>query len=448
MFASRRKAFGEGVLGALFCAAVLIYVVLFFLVAYLSLLPIPILDLMDWAVFYLQSKASGWGTYLWQAHNEHRIAFARLLVAADIELFRGSGITFFISGLICFLTLAWLLLREICAGRLPPGWAKSTAAIVIFILAAAHLAVFISVPSLAGFLQTATLVVLALLFMDPQNNGRNAGRRAASLICAVLAPFGVSAGLLVWPALLWTGWRGGVSAIWLGAIFLLGGLESIVYLHGLPSALHSAASLTAPLNMADYSVRVLGLPWSHAPGLVWFGRLSGCFSMLAGGYLLAKTTFQAERPHRLQRIGAALIVFGILTAGAAGFARFDFAPERETPIRYGIIAAMVQIGIVFCAAELAAELYDKASDFIKTSLAKTLAVCVVSVLLLQQAVSARVAISAESQYFDNWRLFKSGQWTPAMEHFIYPSKARANFALDLFRKEHLYSTVDPVSAPQ
>jgi hypothetical protein len=83
--------------------------------------------------------------------------------------------------------------------------------------------------------------------------------------------------------------------------------------------------------MVDYGVRVLGLPWSHAPALVWFGRLAGLLCLAASGWLLIKTSLQTPAPDRLQRIGAALILMALLTAAAAGAVRYDFAPERETP---------------------------------------------------------------------------------------------------------------------
>jgi hypothetical protein len=392
--------------------------------------------MMDWAVFYVQTGRPGpWGSYLWQAHNEHRMPISRLLVAADIEFFHGSGIAFFIVGALAYLVMVGVLIREIRATRLPAALGLAMIAAVIFCLAATYLTVLIGVPALSVFLQTALFTILAITLLDAQDENRHPARRAAALVCGVLAPFGVSAGFLVWPVLLWIAWHGRLHPTWLLVIGLVGAAEAIIYMHGIPFSAHEPISMAALLQMVDYGVRVLGLPWSHAPALVWFGRLAGLLCLAASGWLLIKTSLQTPAPDRLQRIGAALILMALLTAAAAGAVRYDFAPERETPLRYGIFAAMALIGILFAGSGYLKYYYEKHGA---RAIAPAMAV-VVAVLLVQQTAAGFAAIAVARTYISDWQLFSAGHWTPEMEHTVYPARNRAEAALALFKNENLYS---------
>ena len=58
--------------------------------------------------------------------------------------------------------------------------------------------------AMGELLQTTLFVILAIVFMDGEYEGRHpALRRSLAIVCATLAPFGVSAGLLVWPVMHW-----------------------------------------------------------------------------------------------------------------------------------------------------------------------------------------------------------------------------------------------------
>jgi len=393
---------------------------------------------MDWSVFYLQSGRNGdWLTYLLQPHNEHRLPISRLLIAADIELFHGSGTPFFIVGAFTFLAILGVLVREISMSKLPTELCLAMIAVVTFCLAGTHLAVLISVPVLMVFLQTALFCILAIILLDAHDETRHPARRAVALACALLAPFSVSAGFMVWPVLLWVAWRGGLRLPWLLAIALTGTAEAIGYLPGISQVPHQPMTVTliSFLHMADYSIRLLGLPWSRLAALVWFGRLVGLLCLTVGGWLLVKISLQATPPSRLQRIGAALILLALLTAAAAGLVRSDVAPEGELPIRYSIFAVLAQIGILFAASNYLKLVYEKR---IGRLLAPAMAALVV-VLLLQQMVSGFVAVSVVQKFNFEWQRFSAGHWTPEMERYIYPSRERAEAALALFRNEDLYS---------
>ena len=338
-----------------FCIALglltIFYAILYCVFLYTTLVRVPVWDLLDWVVLYLQTGRTGdWWSYLWQPHNEHRIPISRLLLAVDIEIFRGSGIPFLIFGALSQLAIVGILIREIRLSSQATELRLVAIAAVIFAFAASHLAILVSMTVLGVFLQTTLFVILAITFLDGENENRHSVlRRSLAIACAALAPFGVSAGLLVWPVMLWAAWRGNLGPKWSVLIALVGIAEWIIYLRGISVTPHKLISAAEIVNMLDYSVRFLGLPWSHAPSLVWFGRLAGLTWFAVGSWLLVTLSLQKPALGRLQRIGAALILFTLSTAAAAGIARLGVVPDREMPIRYSIFVATGQIGILFAA---------------------------------------------------------------------------------------------------
>jgi hypothetical protein len=413
------------------------YAALYCVFLYTTLVRVPVWDLLDWVVFYLQTGRTGdWWSYLWQPHNEHRIPISRLLLAVDIEIFRGSGIPFLIFGALSQLAIVGILIREIRLSSQPTELRLVAIAAVIFAFAASHLAILVSMAVLGVFLQTTLFVILAITFLDGENENRHSVlRRSLAIVCAALAPFSVSAGLLVWPVMLWAAWRGNLGPKWFVLIAIVGIAEWIIYLPGISVTPHKLISAAEIVNMLDYSVRLLGLPWSHAPSLVWFGRLAGLTWFAVGGWLLVTLSLHTPTPERLQRIGAALILFMFSIAAAAGIARLGVAPDREMPIRYSIFVAAGQIGILFAASGY---LISFCRHFAGRAV-KSLVIFAAIILVAQQVASGFAATAVAQKYISLWELFCSGRWTPEMESYVYPSQARAEFALQLFRKDNLYS---------
>ena len=131
------------------------YTALYCVFLYTTLVRVPVWDLLDWVVFYLQTGRTGdWWNYLWQPHNEHRIPISRLLLAVDIEIFRGSGIPFLIFGALSQLAIVGILIREIRLSSQPTELRLVAIAAVIFAFAASHLAILVSMAVLGVFLQT------------------------------------------------------------------------------------------------------------------------------------------------------------------------------------------------------------------------------------------------------------------------------------------------------
>lgn len=414
-----------------------VYAILYCVFIYTTLVRVPVWDLLDWVVFYLETGRTGdWWSYLWQPHNEHRIPISRLLLATDIEIFRGSGIPFVIFGALSELAIVGFLVREIRLTSLTIELRLVAIAMVIFAFAASHLAILVSMAVLGVFLQTTLFIILAIVFLDGENESRHpALRRSLAIVCAALAPFGVSAGLLVWPVMLWAAWRGNLGLKWIILIALVGIAEWVVYLPGVSVILHKPISASEIVIMLDYAVRLLGLPWSHSPSLVWFGRLAGLTWFAVGSWLLVTLSSYRATPGRLQRIGAALILFMFSVAVAAGIARLGVAPDREMPIRYSIFVAAGQIGMVFA---VSGYLNSLCRNFAGQAV-KSLVILSAVILVAQQVASGFAATAVAQKYVSLWELFRSGRWTPEMESYVYPSQARAEVALQLMRKENLYS---------
>ena len=156
-------------------------------------------------------------------------------------------------------------------------------------------------------------VVLALvLFAGAANHGRYVQhRRAAALLAAIGAGLATAAGLLVWPILLWTAWRGRAGAHWLAVITLTGAVYGLFYLrnlpvHGLAPALgrDAATWLGAPhlLKMAHYFFAFLGLPFTREPALEAVGRIIGAGLFLAGSTAVVIATLSQRLREPLDRV--------------------------------------------------------------------------------------------------------------------------------------------------
>ena len=199
---------------------------------------------------------------------------------------------------------------------------------------------------MGGFLHAASFGLFSLALLDgaTEQDHLSKYRRAAAIVCACLAAFGDSGGLLIWPALLWSAWKGGLRRGWIAGIACVGTLFIAVYLWNLPSPLVSKSmDFSHVVRSFDYVIRFLGLPWSHVHALVWPARLIGLSIFCFGAFALVSVSFSV-RVSTPKRLGVALILFSFLIAGAAALARVDAAVDREMPIRYGMFVVSNSFG--------------------------------------------------------------------------------------------------------
>lgn len=415
-------------IGAL-AALAAIYVALFFYFVERASIRVPVYDLLDWLNAYADRLPAGdWPAYLWMPHNEHRIVLSRILLAADVKWFGGGGTAFAFSGFMLLAVTTGAILREIVKADLSTSWKATACLIVVLLLTPANIAVTIGMPAMTVFLQTCAFAVFSLVLLDGagEENRFSHYRRVAAFAAACVAAFGVSTGLLIWPVLIWTAWRGGLGRRAVVLMACAAFLFAALYLWRLPLPL-APASFDADrlVRGIDYAIRFLGLPWSHVSQLVWPARLVGIAILCFGVFLGVKESFAREPVARLPRIGAALVLFALLAAAAAALARADLAEDREMPVRYSMFVVLAHVGFLLYALPYLQKFWQGSRKAALQWLIAALFVTWVG----QQYVTGRFAAQVADRYNASWSLFAAGEWRPDMEQYIYPDRGRARAIL-------------------
>jgi len=419
-------------------ALIAAYVAIFAYYVLATIITVPVYDLLGWILHYDQYwRVGDWGRYLWLPHNEHRLIWSRLLVVVDIGWFRGTGVPFLVFDTACFALTVGGLIRPIWRADFAIELRATLAAAVILLLAGTYAATYCSVPIMGVYVHTTGLFVVSLTLLDgvDEEGPGSAARRVAAIVAASLAVFGVAGGLLAPLVLLWSAWAGGLGRGWLLAIGAIAAILIALYLPGLPIG-HDADSLAWGhlLKLADYYVRLLGLPWSHAPSLMWFGRLIGCIVLGAGIFTLLRGGILHRPVDQLERIGLSLLVFSLLIAAMAAVSRSKVAPELTMPIRYGIFAALAQIGLIFANAPRLEWLWY--AGYLKAF--RWAMLPLVAIFLAQQVAGGQAAVAVTDRYKDAYRDFVGGQWNAATARYVFPDQAGAKRALGVMRDLGIY----------
>jgi hypothetical protein len=411
-----------------------VYCALFLYFVERASIRVPVYDLLDWLQFYGDRlQANDWFGYLWTPHNEHRIAWSRILLAIDVRWFGGGGTAFVLFGLLLLLAMAAAVSREILRSDISMPWKAAAIPLALLLLTPADTVVMIGMPAMSVFLHTSAFALFSLVLLDgaDEQGPHSNHRRAAAIVAACLAAFGVSGGLLIWPVLMWSAWRGGLGGIWIACIACFGGLFIALYLSGLPSPPVSASfDIGRLVRSLDYAIRFLGLPWSHMSQLVWPARFVGTGILCVGGFLVINESLSTRPATRLKRIGLALVLFAMLLAAAAALARVDIAPDREMPIRYGMFVVLAHMGLLLCSLGFLEPLWHGA--YRRSIQWLTLAISIA--LLGQQLVIGAFAIREADRYKEAWSRFVAGDWTPDMLQYVYPDRDRALAGLAYLRK--------------
>ncbi len=266
---------------------------------------IPAYDMLDWLRFYNERMQAGdWIGYLWTPHNEHRLVFTRILIAVDVRFFNGEGTAF-----ACFdafllaatIATSWSVLVASLGRSLFAVFAYSVA---LILLTPTYVVTTISMPGPGAFLQTPSFALFSIALLDGSRQSRYSNLQCpAAIICACFASFGVTAGLLIWPVLVWLTWRNRLSWARTAAMGAAGLAYILLYLWKMPARTYrSPVSIDALASSFDYAIRFLGLPWSHAPDLEWparaIGATNSCCWRLAhsqGKYVCALPENTADR---------------------------------------------------------------------------------------------------------------------------------------------------------
>jgi hypothetical protein len=236
--------------------------------------------------------------------------------------------------------------------------------------------------------------------------------------------------------LLWMAWASGLGRAWLIATGLTAVILFVVFLPGIPTgqADHLLDQATLP-KLADYYVRLLGLPWSHAPSLVWFGRLVGWCVLSAGIVTLFRCGIACQTLSRIERIGLALLMFSLLVTAIVAVGRWSWALERPVAIRYGIFAALAQAGLLMANAPSLNWVWQ--SGHRRAFQQATLAIA--TVLLVQQVAAGQAAIAVTIEYKNSYREFAAGSPTAATDRPVFlGSAAEGERVLRIMRTLDIY----------
>jgi len=402
---------------------------------------VPVYDLLDWLQFYAErSKDGDWLGYLWTPHNEHRMVFSRILLALDVKWFGDQGETFAASGFVLLLGMAASICWKILKSDLSISPKLTAIPIAVLLLTPANTVITVGMQTMGGFLQTSSLGLFSLVLLDgaADQDPYSRYRRAGAIACACLAGFGDSGGLLIWPALMWSAWKGGLRWCWIVGIACVGTLFIAVYLWNLPSPPVSRfMDFDHLIRSFDYVIRFLGLPWSHMHELVWPARLIGLSIFFLGSLAFVCVSLRVC-VSILQRLGVALILFSFLIASAAALARVDVAVDREMPIRYGIFVVLAHLGLLLWSLDFLERLWHGAHR--RSFQWLILAICLTWVG--QQIVIGQFAVEEAKRYKDAWSRFVAGDWTPDMLRYVYPDRERAQAGLTYLRTIGLLKTTD------
>jgi hypothetical protein len=396
----------------------IVYLVLFGYYLGATGLRVPVVDVIYWVLHYIDHWMTGdWWGYLWTPHNEHRLVWSRVLLVVDLAWFGGNGVSFLLFGIACMVVLVGAILREVMASELAPGPRAAVALMVVLLLATSFNGIDCSVPQLGLYLHTCAFLVLALVLLDAKGEGgaHATARRFGAIAAAVASTFGVSGGLLAFPVLHWAAWRGGLGLRWIAIIWLVGALLIPAYVSGLGKN-DVAPSLDAMtlLRLGDYVIRFLGLPWSHSPSLVNFGRAIGLATAGFGGYVLLRFGIFQRPRSRLERIAIGMLLFSFMTAALIAASRVNTAPDREMPIRYALFTSLAQVSLLLIAAPWLGRIWAGSRRWVAQAV-----VLLGAVLFLgQQILGGRAGAEGAAQYTAAYRAMEAGKWSPDQEGMV------------------------------
>jgi hypothetical protein len=413
-----------------------LYLALFVYYVSATVITVPYLDMLQYILRYDQYwRAGDWWYYLWLPHNEHRPIWSLLLALADIGWCRGTAFPFFLFDSACFLLTVGGLVWVIWLADLTVGLRAILAAGVILLLAASWAAIYCSLPIEGIYVHTTGLFVLALVLFDGagEEGPGTTIRRAAAVVAAVFAAFGINGGLLAPLVLLWVAWAGGLGRAWLIAIGLTAAILLAAFLPGIPTGqvAHLLDRAALP-KVADYFIRLLGLPWSHVASLVWFGRIVGCIVLGASIVTLFRCGILRRSVGRLERIGLALLMFSLIVTMMMAVGRWNYSADRPMPLRYSIFAALAEAGLLSanaCRLNWVWQEYRRSFQWAM--------LVVATLLLVQQVAVGQAAVAVTIQYKDSYREFAAGHWTDETTRPVFGA-AESERALGIIRRLGIY----------
>jgi hypothetical protein len=404
---------------------------------------LPFSDMLRWIADYMRWREQGGiVNYLWAFHWDEHLVWIRILTAADVSAFGASGLPFVAVATSALLAATAMMLYEI---RRSSVVAEPLAPLVWFVpmlmLTTANV-VDCSVTINCEYPLALAFMVAALALLDgkPDRRRTTTFRRLAAHLAAIAAGFASAGGLLVWPALLWSAWRGAVGWRWLLAVALVGVGYIALYFYSLPAVTSLAAVFRSPplslaqvSRMADYFLAFLGLPLTRAPSLALIGRVVGGALFFAGAIAVLRFSTLRGSIARLDRIGVSLILVALGVAVAAAIARVDIEPEVKVPVRYTVFVTPLHIGLLYLIVpRLASRVHGTwLRAWMGVSSAAALA------LIVQQIAIGRAAVRTTGEITRTIERFYQGERSTDMR-VVFPDLAEAARIVAKMRRAGLY----------
>ena len=195
------------------------------------------------------------------------------------------------------------------------------------------------------------------------------------------------------------------------------------------TAADTLPALHDPRSALLLALSYLVLPWAKlAPHLAWAGGLmTAC-----GAVALVLINGGAKAPPQ-DRIACGLILFSLGTAVLAGLGRAGQESPFDVPIRYAILVAPLQTGVLMLAGPAAGRLWRRSRRA-----AWALIACVLVGLTVQNAVLALKCVRASDKIRNSIAAFQAGDRSPQIQVMVHPDAAYAAALYARLRRDGLY----------
>jgi hypothetical protein len=414
--------------------------VVFAVALYLTWIQVPFWDMLSFVDSYIDHRDVGdWFGYLWLPDNEHHSVWSRLLTVVEIEAFDGRGPTFQVFSAACLLGGAVAVCREFARAGAPARFARGVGALACMLFLTVPAAVDCAVPMNGGCVQVASFQILSLVLLDGQGEaGKHPWlRRGLAVVAAAGASFGNASGLLAWPILVWSAWRGRLCWPWRVGLAGLGIVFTAIYLSHLfadaPAMLATAPQPAGLGKIADYALTYAGLPWTRSAVLAVPGRIVGAALLVAAGVVLVRPGLARRPLPRLERICLGLIVFSLGTLVLASVGRVDQSVEVAVPVRYTVLMMPLQVGLLGLLLRRAGRLGPRPRAMVGAA-----GFGLGLLLLAAQIPAAYAARAASSNITATVQRYMAGERDETMRRIVFPDLAEADRIVVRMQQHGLY----------
>ena len=370
-------------------------------------------DEFDWAnsAYQLQTDHR-WAAYLLAPHNLNRLVWTRLAVAFDMSVLGGTNAPLILSG-IAGLAVTALVLSLQAARAAPSPLKPLVAALAAMFALMAGNVLDASTPIYVTYTHAAAFSVVALVLSEGAVGSPLGWRGLLALVCAMAAAFGSGAGLALWPVMAWGALRRR-DWLWLATVLAAGAIFVGLYFSGQGHGAAGAAlpALKAPVDAAILALSYLTLPWTRL--VLHQAWMLGAVIGLVG--LVAAVAEAGRKTSPAQRVACGFILFTLATAAMAGLGRSGAADPYNVPLRYSLLVAPLQVGLLMLAAPWLGRLWRGRRPAVEAAGVAAL----VGLLALDGVFSIKV-IQANDQIRETVADFQAGERTPRMLPLIYPS---------------------------